>query len=154
MRARHLPIQLGGPILFIIATAACGGAVDPMPDAPPSPTCLEATEHEDLAWIQERIFTPTCSAFSACHNDGNDPAAGLRLTAGLSHDALVAQASTLFPTRTLVTPGSPDDSYLLVVLGSLDGPLPDDGTMPLNNPILCAEQRDAIARWITAGALP
>ena len=154
MRARPMPYELAPLALSLVVWAACGAAVDPLPDAPPSPNCLAATEHSDLAWIQERIFTPTCSAFAACHSDGDDPAAGLRLTAALSHDSLVGQPSSLFPSRTLVTPGSPEDSYLLVVLGSLDGPLPDAGTMPPNNPILCVEQRDAIARWITAGALP
>ncbi|MBK9070017.1 MAG: hypothetical protein IPL79_03280 [Myxococcales bacterium] len=153
MRAR-LPSTELSAVLPAMMWMACAAPVDPMPDAPPSPNCIAATEHSDLAWIQERIFTPTCSAFEACHNDGEDPAAGLSLTAGMSHDSLVAQPSSLFPTRTLVTPGSPEDSYLMVVLGSFDGPLPDDGTMPLNNPILCVQQREAIARWIAAGALP
>jgi hypothetical protein len=51
-------------------------------------------------------------------------------------------------------PGDPDHSYLMVILGSIDGPIdPKTGTMPYNSSLLCQEERDAVKRWIEHGAL-
>lgn len=122
-------------------------------DAAPSPECLEATLHSDLTYIQEKIFTPSCSGFSACHKGRALSAAGLNLEAGTSRTALLGVASTLFPQFQLVVAGQPAESYLMVILGHIEGPLTDKGTMPYNNPLLCVEKREAIARWIAAGAL-
>ena len=56
---------------------------------------------------------------------------------------------SLFPEETLVVPGLPEESYLMVVLGSYDGQIdPEIGTMPFNNPLLFIHTRDAIERWI------
>ena len=46
----------------------------------------------------------------------------------------------------------PADSYLLVAIGHRPGTLPEGGTMPLNAPVMCEPIRDAIERWIMAGA--
>lgn len=134
---------------------ACASQIidEPTPQ-PPSPACQEALAHSDLAWIQERILTPSCAAFGACHKNASSSAAGLYLATGHSHAALVNRPSTLFPDYKLVVPGAPEQSYLMVSLGQFDGPLSPKGTMPPNNPLLCQEQLDAIERWITAGALP
>ena len=52
-----------------------------------------------------------------------------------------------------MVPNQPSMSYLMVVLGHIDGPLdPRIGTMPYNSPLLCVEKREAIERWIAAGA--
>jgi hypothetical protein len=44
----------------------------------------------------------------------------------------------------------------MVILGEFPGPPgmidPLVGTMPSNSPLLCQEKRDAIERWINAGA--
>lgn len=61
----------------------------------------------------------------------------------------------LFPSYDRVVPGDPQRSYLMVILGHVPGPLaPNVGTMPYNEPLLCAEKRQAIERWIAAGANP
>lgn len=119
------------------------------PDAGLSPSCLEAEEHSDLEWIQENILTPSCAKFSACHMGSAPSAAGLNLEEGMSEQSLVGVPSTLFPDRTLVVAGDPAASYLMVVLGSQEGPLGIGGTMPYNNPLLCAPKRSAIERWIS-----
>lgn len=119
-----------------------------------SPSCVEATLHSDFAWIQDRIFTPTCAAFADCHRGTSAPA-GMSLEPGRAWANLVGVRSQLFPTYLRVTAGAPQDSYLMVILGHLPGPLADGiGTMPYNSPLLCIEKRQAIERWIAAGAQP
>jgi hypothetical protein len=51
--------------LFVVTLASCGGddgngdgGVDAI-----SASCMEATMHSDLSWLQEKVFTPSCSAF-------------------------------------------------------------------------------------------
>lgn len=144
-------------LLLALAPSACGdggGTPDaalPAPDAMPSASCLEANEHSDLAWIQENILSPSCAAFSSCH-DADRPEADLDLTLGQSEAHLVGIDSTLEPGIALVVPGDPTASYLMIILGHFgdDDPRIDPavGTMPLNNALLCSQKRDAIARWI------
>jgi hypothetical protein len=143
------------PILLALAVAACSGPSD-SPDAQPpadaSASCLAATEHSDLAWIQANVLTPSCAAFSSCH-DSAQPEAMLDLTTEETSAAgLVGVDSTLEPGINLVEPGDPEQSYLMVILGHFgvdDRRIdPAIGTMPLNNALLCVEKRDAIARWI------
>lgn len=120
-------------------------------DAGVSPSCMEATEHSDLAWIESEIFAPSCAAFGPCHQGAAVSAGGLNLEEGNSEANLVGVASGLFPEYDLVVPGDPDASYLMIILGHRDGPIDSStGTMPYNNPLLCVEKRDAIERWITA----
>ncbi|MCP4447786.1 MAG: hypothetical protein GY811_20975 [Myxococcales bacterium] len=46
--------------------------------------------------------------------------------------------STRFGDWKLVVAGDPDNSYLMVLLTGVGGPLGDEvGTMPYNNPRLC-----------------
>ncbi len=42
----------------------------------------------------------------------------------------------------------------MVAIGDATGPAPAGGFMPLAQPALCQEERDAIGRWIAAGATP
>jgi hypothetical protein len=147
-----LPALLGAALLL----GACGGGNDG-PDAMPpdaNPFCVAATEHADLEWIQANIFTPSCSRFTACHQGRALMAGELSLEVGKSHEELVGIASTAFPARTRVIAGDPANSYLMMILGhyGLDVELPEAGTMPYNSPLLCIEMREAIERWIMAGA--
>lgn len=148
--SRYLPVAL-----FVLA--ACGGG-NSGPDAGPPDAnvfCLEAEEHDDLPWIQENIFTPSCSRFTACHQGRALMAAELNLEDGETQMNLVNVPSTMFEEYMRVVPGDPENSYLMVILGQYDGPIDEDvGTMPYNSPLLCQEMRDAIERWIEAGALP
>jgi hypothetical protein len=154
------------PLLPLAVVAACGGgSAAPGPDAGPpdaNPICVEAAQHDDLPWIQDNIFTPSCSHFSVCHQGNASEAGGLSLEDGLSRAQLVGVDSVMYgPNGTIdqldwkrVVAGDPDHSYLLVILGQKDGPIDSQvGTMPYQNPLLCKEKRDAIERWIAGGAL-
>ncbi len=151
------------PLAFTVglALSGCGDTGVKIPDAStsstdamPSASCLEAANHSDLPWLEENVFGRSCSAFSACHKDAAQSAGGLNLEPGNVRRNLVNQPSLAFPTLTLVVPGDPDSSYLMVLLGSRDGMLPEAGTMPYNNPLLCKAKRDAIERWIVSLAAP
>jgi hypothetical protein len=116
-------------------------------------SCLEATMHSDLEWIQDEILTPGCARFTACHQGRALSAAELNLEEGESRDNMVGVASELFPDYDLVVPGDPENSYLMIILGHYDGPVGEGGLMPYNNPLLCPEKLEAIDRWIEAGAM-
>lgn len=113
-----------------------------------SAKCEEAEMHSDLDWLEAEVFAPGCGRFTACHKGPALSAAGLNLEKGRVADSLINARSTLFPEKMLVVPGEPENSYLMVALGSYDGELGEGGTMPFNNPMLCQEKRDAVERWI------
>ena len=141
--------------LLILTMAACSGddgngdgGVDAI-----SASCMEATTHSDLAWLQEKVFTPSCSAFVSCHKGAALEAGGLSLEPGQTIPQTVNIDSDLFPAFKRIVPGDPANSYMMIILGEFAGPLdPEVGTMPYNNPKLCQEKLDAVERWIMAGA--
>jgi hypothetical protein len=141
-------LALAALTLAALALAACSDDTSGEPDAMVSPSCLEANDHSDLAWLQDNVFTPSCAAFSACHQGGATAAQGLNLESGNTETNLVNVTSRRFPDQTLVVPGDPQGSYLMIALGSYPGMLSDHGTMPPNNPLVCIEKRQAIERWI------
>jgi hypothetical protein len=141
------------PLAITSSLALAGCPADDVSDIDASPSCVEAQSHSDLAWIQSNVFTPSCANFTACHQGAASQAGGLDLEAGRSRAALVDVTSDRFPEWKLVVPNMPSMSYLMVVLGQYPGPLDEDiGTMPYNSRLLCKEKRDAIERWIAAGA--
>jgi hypothetical protein len=158
-----------GLLACAVAVAACGtdGVPDPGPDAGLSPACIEAQGYQDLASIEAKIFEKSC-VFSGCH-DGVSAAGGrLDLHVGKAHASLVDVDSDIEsgkdPQRKLVVAGDPARSYLMVMIGQIRpdqadpaaGPIEDGvGTMPqgTGGKLLCEPKRDAIERWIMAGAL-
>ena len=129
-----------------------------------SPSCMEATTRSDLAFIEEKVFATSC-IFSGCHNGGNDDAGMMDLRAGASHAVLVGKPSKLFPSANLVVAGAPNQSYLMMMVKHftpeqmsppVDPPPLDIGFMPQNagGASICVQKREAIERWITAGAMP
>jgi hypothetical protein len=152
MPSRYLVIYV-----ILVGLAACGGGSNPDdPDAPPadaSPACELAKTYQDFTNIRPR-FSRQCS-FMDCH-DASSPEAMMDLTAADARDQLVAVDATMEIAAGFkrVVAGSPSTSYLMIILGDYTGPIDQDvGTMPQNSPLLCREKRDAIDRWITAGAL-
>jgi hypothetical protein len=130
-----------------------GGDRGATPDAGPSADCLEANDHADLAFLQAKIFTPSCAAFAACHRGAATMAGGLNLEAGMARAAMVGKPSRIDPSKELVRAGDPANSYLLIITGKYPGVIaPSVGTMPSRNPLLCAGKLGAIDRWIAAGA--
>lgn len=129
------------------------GVDDPIADARPATACEQAAQHDDLAWIQTHIFTPSC-ATASCHA-GASPSVGLDLSAGRAHANLVGRRSSTFTAWTRVIPGDAAQSYLVVSLGRAPGPAPRDGFMPIGGAEpLCVEKLELIERWIAAGAQP
>jgi hypothetical protein len=136
--------------------------VDSSVDAPISPSCMEALTHSDLAFIEAKVFAQSC-IFSGCHNGANTAAGRLDLRAGMSFAELVNVDSVIAPTYKYVVPGQPNQSHLLMMIQHIPPammsppamePDPQIGYMPQNaggRPI-CVEKRDAIQRWIMAGA--
>lgn len=99
-----------------------------------------------LASIQALVFDPRC----VDHHSGSSPHAGLDLSEGVSHAALVNVPSTQ-TALDLVEPGDAENSYLIhKIEGRTDivgGPMP-----PRGDP-LTEEEIAAIRDWIAAGAL-
>ena len=154
-----------------LVLAACGGGGGASIDAAParacqistSIPCMEAASRSDLAWIEANVFSQQC-AFSGCHNGAATPAGRLNLKdPGMSHDGLVNVDSAIEPTRKLVVPGEPKQSYLMMMLQlfppaqmeptPVAAPPGDIGFMPQGTDMaICCQKLDAIERWITAGA--
>ena len=98
--------------------------------------------------VQAEVFTPSC-AFSSCHG-GPNGSAGLDLTEGASHAAIVGVSARDPANGALVMPGDHAASYLWrKCAGDADiagDPMPNaDG--------LDAERLPLLAEWIDAGAL-
>ncbi len=141
-----------------ILTSGCGGddgdanvdAGMTIPDAGVSPSCLEAVNHSDLAWIQSEIITPSCAAFNACHLGAAAQAKNLNLEAGNFLTNTSGIASQNDPNVELIVEGDADASYILMVMGR--EPIPSgvviNNTMPFGNPLLCDQKLEAVARWV------
>jgi hypothetical protein len=167
---RAVSVVIGSAVgaAFAIIVVACGGGGGGQIDATAdgegsvSAACLEAANHSDLTWIQVNVFDKQCG-FSGCHGSDSGGNTGRQsLQDGDTVASLVDQPSNLEQGETLVIPGNSGSSYMMVMLGSVAGTIPpkdnsgsDIGTMPLNTggELLCQQKRDAIARWIDAGAL-
>lgn len=145
-------------VLALLLPAACDTTLHPAGDAGVatdamwSARCIEAQDHSDYAWLQANVFTPSCAAFSSCHQGGNPPGQ-LSLTAAAACGELTDQPAYQDPTWLRVAPGDPDHSWLMYKLGALGPVDPDAGAlMPFQNDPLCGPKREAIRRWIEEGA--
>lgn len=155
--ARSSTRALAACALAVVACSDNSGNSDAGPDAI-SPNCLAAMDHSDLTWIQDKVFQPSCAGFRDCHQGAAVDAAHLSLERGQSHIQLVGIAAEFTPpapqSNIRVVPGDPANSYLMVIIGQYTGARFEDRTMPYNSELLCKEKRDAIERWILAGAPP
>src|SRR5262245_22927834 len=77
--------------LGLAVTSGCDTAVHNIALGPldAAPSCEEAKSHQDLAWIQDNVFTKSCALSSACHKGNAIEAAGLSLEADKSYAQLV-----------------------------------------------------------------
>ncbi|HEY1547333.1 MAG TPA: hypothetical protein VGG28_05915 [Kofleriaceae bacterium] len=134
-------------------------------------SCLDATGRADFTYVATQIMQPKCALDNSCHQgESNNVAGYLNLgNMGSAYTTLVGKASQVDPTRTLVVPGDPAKSFLLVMTGqikpadadpALTGGIPSQdshgnavGLMPQGDiEPLCCQKLDAIAAWIQAGA--
>ena len=117
------------------------------------PECVEAEDHDDFAWIEANILEPSCVSAPGCH-DGSSAIEDLDLSGGGAFDALVNGGSLQQVGMAFVEPGVPSESYLMLKLGDYDQGLLLERSMPYGIDRICWQKRDAIARWIEAGAQP
>jgi hypothetical protein len=134
-------------------------------------SCLDAAGRADFTYVATQILAPKCGLSNSCHQGESGNVAGyLDFTSmGSAYTSLVNRPSQVDPTRILVVPGNPAQSFLTVMTGQIkpadaDPPLTTGkvpitdshdnpvGTMPQNSPLLCCQKLDAIAAWIEAGA--
>jgi hypothetical protein len=141
-------------------------------------SCLDAANQEpSLSSLEMTLFEPKCGV-SSCHDGGGHPgsddptaypAAYLDFRdPDSAYASLVNKPSQLDPTRMIVVPGNPAQSFLMVMMGQIKPeeadpplvggiPLGTDGktvgTMPQSaGSVLCCQKLDAVARWIGSGA--
>jgi hypothetical protein len=100
-----------------------------------------------LASIQANVFNPSCIV---CHAGANAPQ-GLRLDAVNSFTNLVGVSSREDSSFLRVSPGNPDQSYLV---HKLEGSASKGERMPLGGPPIPQSTIDFVRQWITDGALP
>ena len=135
--------------LLVALSAGCDEKLSSITGPTPG---LEPT----LSSIQREIFNVTDSsgrlACIGCHTDsGRVPPNNLVLLEGRSYQQLVGRAAFGKPGATLVTPGDPENSY---IIKKLEGAAEIVGLrMPRNNgPFLTEGQILVIRKWIQDGA--
>jgi hypothetical protein len=102
------------------------------------------------------LLTTSCSTRS-CHGGMRPPLLGAHDDPQTLRASLLGIASEERPAHAYVSAGHPDDSYLME---KIDGHLPANACvdhdcgdqMPLDNPPLSPEAREAIRAWIEQGA--
>lgn len=130
-------------------------------------SCLDAAQQSSFSYLEAQILQPKC-AIAGCHDGGDQLGGNLDLrNIGSAYASLVNNPSQLDPTRMIVVPGNPAQSFLTVMIGQIkpqeaDPPLdgiPHDkngnvvGTMPQDAAsVLCCQKLDVFARWIGSGA--
>ena len=135
-------------LLVITGCGAGSGAgldVNGVPANTIPPT--DQTSEVSLAILQTTIFGAICSR---CHTGASAPH-GLRLDSEEnSYAFLVGHASDESPALLRVSPGKPDESY---IVKKIEGDASIVGSrMPLGGPYLSAAQIESIRDWITNGA--
>lgn len=103
-----------------------------------------------LAQIQAAVFTPACSGCHSGPTSGSLPSGMNLSSASASFSALVNVASQQVGSLNRVTPGDPDNSYLIQ---KLEGTNTVGSRMPQGGPFLDQATVDEIRQWISDGAL-
>lgn len=136
---------------MLLALSGASGCDERLKDVTGPTPDLQPT----FASIQSQIFNATDAsgrrACVTCHTDqGRNPAGGLNLAAD-PYNALVNVASRQRPALMRVTPGDPENSYLIQ---KLEGASTIAGArMPQSGPpYLTDGQLLVIKRWIAIGA--
>lgn len=140
--------------IYLLCAALIGGCGDSTGVAGNSaraaddPPAAEGPFEPTIEAIQENVFTPTCTE---CHA-GNVPSGNLGLDdVQTSYDNLVDVDSGEVPSLKRVSPGDPDNSYLI---HKLEGTQESGAQMPKGREPLDQETIDVLRQWITDGAQP
>lgn len=142
-------VALATSLAGLLAAGACGGGSNSptAPTPPPGGGGGGGSTTVTLGTVQSQIFSARCTT---CHS-GAGAAAGLDLSAGSAHAALVNVASTDKAGAVRVIPGDPDGSYLVQKLRGDAGIV--GLRMPRNGPpFLSDDQINLVRQWIQQGA--
>ena len=143
MSVFRLTVVVGSAIL---AGTACAGDGTGLEEFMPGGD--QVTLSDDV----QPIFTSNC-ALSGCHV-GTNPRRGLNLSVGQTFANVVDVVATQ-STINLVTPGQPDNSYLVHKVQGTHLAVGGSGfQMPLGRSPLTQMEIDLIRAWIAAGARP
>ena len=117
---------------------ACSGSSTPASAPPIDPR---------LTVIEQKVFQISCT-LSSCHG-ADTPQQGLNL-AGSTYNVLVNQPSKEVPSKMLIAPADPNNSYLYEKISS-DHPT-SGARMPYTSPPLPDNEITAVQQWIEQGA--
>lgn len=147
------PLQISlsiATLASVLLLASCSGSGEGLDEngLPFDDTAMQPAERGTIAFLQANIFSPICSE---CHFGSNAPF-GLRLDSEeSSYSFLVDVSSGERPELLRVSPGNPDESYIVLKIEgdtSIVG-----GQMPLNRPPLSPDDIEDLRDWISTGAL-
>jgi hypothetical protein len=96
------------------------------------------------------IFERRCG-IGGCHSAAAHQA-GLVLTAGVAHAALVNKPAQTRPGEVLVRPGNADNSWLVIAIRDNDARRMGLARMPLASGPLTPNQIQTIVNWVNRGA--
>ena len=114
---------------------------------------VSGTGQVTLSGDVQPIFTSSC-ALSGCHA-GTNPQRGQNLSVGQTFANIVNVPAMELSTMNRVTPGEPDNSYLVHKVQGTHLAVGGTGfQMPLNRSPLTQTEIDLIREWIAAGANP
>jgi hypothetical protein len=136
-------------VVFGIAAAGCDESLSNVAGPTPNLTPTFSAIQRDIFEAADSSGRPSCSS---CHNPngGAFRQVGLDLSTAGSYDSLVGASSRQKPGLARVTPGDPENSYLL---HKLEGRTDIIGArMPNRGPYLSDGQLAIVKRWIELGA--
>lgn len=127
--------------LFLTLMTACGPC--PSGEALCDEQCIqvEATS----AFLAENVFSKSC-AFSSCHSNASSASAGLQLHDEPSLLALINKASSQDPSKMLILPKDPQNSYLVQKMRGENLTEGTDSMPP--NASLCEAKIQLVEEWI------
>ncbi len=114
---------------------------------------VSGVDQVTLSGDVQPIFTGRC-ALSGCHV-GTNPQLGQNLSVGQTFASVVNVPAVELSTMSRVTPGQPDNSYLVHKVQGTHVNVGGSGfQMPLGRSPLTQTEIDLIRAWIEAGAQP
>ncbi len=110
---------------------------------------------EDVSFAADvqPLLNGSCAS-SNCHGSNANPSQKpMVLQTGQAYDAIVGVPSEQLPAMPRITPGQPNQSYLIHKLeGTHDGVGGAGSRMPLGQPPLAQAIIDLVRQWVTDGA--
>lgn len=112
------------------------------------------SENVSFAADVQPLLNGSCAS-SNCHGSNANPSQKpMVLQTGEAYDAIVGISSAQLPAMPRITPGEPNQSYLIHKLQGTHGGVGGAGSrMPLGQPPLSQSIIDLVRQWVADGAL-